>query len=108
MALPEAVLPSTRGPSNDGPPQPRQWADRHPEAARRLTATRELVGVLSEQLAVPVENLLQPDALRRLCWTPPTPVTVDSVSEFLAGRGARAWQIELLAPRLAPVLAEIH
>ncbi|MCL1871501.1 MAG: ribonuclease D [Promicromonosporaceae bacterium] len=108
MALPEAALPSTRGPSNDGPPQPRQWADRHPEAARRLTATRELVGVLSEQLAVPVENLLQPDALRRLCWTPPTPVTVDSVSEFLAGRGARAWQIELLAPRLAPVLAEIH
>ncbi len=105
MALPESALPSLRGPSSDGPPQPRLWGDRDPEAARRLAAAREVVAAASEQYRVPVENLLQPDALRRLCWTPPTPVTADSVSDFLRGRGAREWQLDLLAPSLAAAIA---
>ncbi|WP_166848259.1 ribonuclease D [Isoptericola sp. BMS4] len=104
LALPEDRLPSLRGPRTDGPPQPRTWADRDPVAARRLTAAREIVAALSEELAVPVENLLQPDALRRLCWTPPEPADAVAVAEFLRGRGAREWQIELLAARLADVI----
>ena len=105
MALPESELPSQRGPSNDGPPQPRVWADRNPEAARRLSAARDLVAKTSEQLRVPVENLLQPDALRRLCWTPPHPPTRDSVAGFLHGRGARPWQTDLLSGPLAALIA---
>jgi ribonuclease D len=101
MALPAERLPSLRGPRTDGPPPPRAWADRDPAAARRLTAAREIVAALSEELAVPVENLLQPDALRRLCWTPPEPATPEAVAEFLRGRGARPWQVGLLADRLA-------
>ncbi|MFP3712470.1 HRDC domain-containing protein [Puerhibacterium sp. TATVAM-FAB25] len=101
LALPADRLPSLRGPRTDGPPQPRAWADRDPVAARRLTAAREIVAALSEELAVPVENLLQPDALRRVCWAPPEPVTTEAVGEFLRGRGARPWQVELLAGRLA-------
>jgi ribonuclease D len=105
MALPESALPSLRGPSSDGPPQPRLWGDRDPDAARRLAAARDVVATASEHHRVPVANPLPPDALRRLCWTPPAPITADSVSEFLRGRGARAWQIELLAPSLAAAIA---
>nr|WP_050758492.1 HRDC domain-containing protein [Xylanimonas cellulosilytica] len=105
MALPETALPSLRGPASDGPPQPRLWADRDPEAARRLAAAREIVAALSEQHHLPVENLLQPDALRRVCWAPPAPATVDSVSDFLRGRGAREWQIGLVAGPLAGAFA---
>lgn len=105
MALPADRLPSLRGPRTDGPPPPRAWADRDPVASRRLTAAREIVAALSEELAVPVENLLQPDALRRLCWTPPGPATPEAVAELLRGRGARPWQVELLADRLAAAFA---
>ncbi|QIK83640.1 ribonuclease D [Sanguibacter sp. HDW7] len=104
LALPEADLPPLRGPRTDAPPPPRAWADREPEAAARLDAARAVVVELSERLAVPVENLLQPDALRRLCWTPPQVVTEETVTEALAGRGARAWQTELLAGPLAAAI----
>ncbi|GAA4727941.1 ribonuclease D [Isoptericola chiayiensis] len=105
LALDEADLPSTRGPRTDGPPQPRTWADRDPVAARRLAGARDVVSALSEELSVPAENLLQPDALRRVCWTPPEPANAEEIGDFLRGRAAREWQIELLAPRLAAVFA---
>lgn len=100
LALPDERLPSQRGPRTDGPPQPRTWADRDPVAARRLTTARELLATMSGDLHVPVENLLQPDALRRLCWTPPDPARAAEIAEFLRGRGARPWQVELVASPL--------
>ncbi len=100
LALPDDRLPSQRGPRSDGPPQPRTWADRDPVAARRLTTARELLATMSGDLHVPVENLLQPDALRRLCWTPPDPARAAEIAEFLRGRGARPWQVELVATPL--------
>jgi len=100
LALPDDRLPSQRGPRSDGPPQPRTWADRDPVAARRLTSARELLATMSGDLHVPVENLLQPDALRRLCWTPPDPARAAEIAEFLRGRGARPWQVELVATPL--------
>lgn len=105
-ALPDAELPTVRGPRTDGPPPPRTWSDRDAVAARRLSAARELVAGLSDDLNVPVENLLQPDALRRLCWTPPSPADRDEIAEFLRGRGARPWQINLLSGGLERVFAE--
>ncbi|MBL0885676.1 HRDC domain-containing protein [Myceligenerans indicum] len=107
-ALPESQLPTVRGPRTEGPPAPRLWGDRDPLAARRLKGARELVAGFSERLSVPVENLLQPDALRRLCWKPPEPAGADAVAEFLRSRRAREWQIGLLATPLAETLAEIH
>ena len=101
LRLPEDQLPQVRGPASDGPPQPRTWGDRDPAAARRLAAARDLLAAMSEELQVPVENLLQPDALRRLCWAPPDPATASAITAFLAGRGARQWQTELLAEPLA-------
>ena len=105
MALPDAELPATRGPASDGPPPARVWPDRDPAAARRLAAARELVAELSTEYSVPVENLLQPDLLRRLCWSPPRPLDAGSVARTLGEGGARAWQVELLAERLAAALA---
>ncbi|MFS0705078.1 ribonuclease D, partial [Cellulomonas sp. 179-A 9B4 NHS] len=77
------------------------WADRDPAAARRLTAARAEVGALSEQWSVPVENLLQPDLLRRVCWSPPQPADAAAIAEALRAGGAREWQVELVAERLA-------
>ncbi|MFC8190707.1 HRDC domain-containing protein [Cellulomonas sp. NPDC057328] len=105
VALPDSALPSARGPASDGPPPPRAWADRDPAAARRLTAARTVVGALSEQWSVPVENLLQPDLLRRVCWSPPQPADAAAVAEALRAGGAREWQVELVAERLAEAFA---
>lgn len=60
---------------------------------------------LSEELTVPAENLLQPDALRRVCWTPPARSGPEEIAEFLRARQAREWQIELVAERLARAFA---
>jgi ribonuclease D len=100
MALPEDALPARRGPSGDGPPQPRMWKDKRPEAADRLAAARIGLGVLVETLSVPAENLLQPDALRRACWEYQGGGE-GWIRTFLASRGARPWQIDLCAPVLA-------
>ncbi|GAA1986841.1 ribonuclease D [Isoptericola halotolerans] len=107
LALDEDALPSTRGPRTDAPPAPRAWADRDPVAARRLDAAREIVSQLSQEHSVPSENLLQPDALRRVCWTPPRPAGAPEIADFLRGRQAREWQIGLLAERLATAFAEV-
>jgi ribonuclease D len=98
-ALPNAELPPAVLPS-DGPPPVNRWSDRDPEAAARLTAARAAVAELSEQHHIPVENLLQPDLLRRLCWQPPAEPIADALR---AGR-AREWQIDLTAAPLAAAL----
>lgn len=106
LALPDDQLPSARGPRSDGPPPPRSWAERDPEAAARLAAARTVVADLSEQHHVPVENLLQPDLLRRVCWQPPRPATEDAIADRLRDGAARAWQIGLLAGALAGAFAD--
>lgn len=91
-ALPEAELP-TAAARYDGPPPPRTWADRDPAAAARLNQARGEVQQLAAELDVPVENLLTPDYLRRVLWTPPE----DGATAALVRLGARAWQVELTA-----------
>ncbi|HEV7655298.1 MAG TPA: HRDC domain-containing protein [Mycobacteriales bacterium] len=99
-ALPEIDLPLSAVPS-DAPPPPNRWADRDPDAAARLAAARAALAALSKQHAIPVENLLSPDLVRRLAWSPPADMSVDGVTAVLAAGGARHWQIELAAPLLA-------
>ncbi|ROS30843.1 ribonuclease D [Cellulomonas sp. PhB150] len=105
LAVPESDLPSVRGPKTDAPPPPRAWADRDPAAADRLTAAREVITALSDEHHVPTENLLQPDLLRRLCWSPPSPLDAESIAATLTAGGARAWQVELVTPGLAAALS---
>jgi ribonuclease D len=103
-ALPDKALPTT--PPSDGPPPPHRWAERDPVAAGRLSRSREVVTTLATAHHLPPENLIAPDSIRRLAWTPPAELTVDTVSEALAGYGARRWQVELLAPGLAKALED--
>ena len=107
LAVPEALLPSPRTPRSDGPPPPRSWPDRDPAAAQRFAAARETVRTIAGSRSLPVENLLQPDLLRRLCWSPPVPTDADAVSEYLATAGARPWQVELTAAPLAQALVSV-
>ena len=96
--LPE---PTRRG---EGPPPPRAWADRDPEAAARLTEVKAGLAELSERVDVPVENLMQPDAVRRLLWRPPAQRDAQALDAAAAEQGARPWQRELVVPLLASAL----
>jgi ribonuclease D len=104
--LDDAELPEVAGAAAvPGPPPAHRWAERDPEAAARLTAAREAVGALSAEHGLPVENLLPPDALRRLAWEPPVPATTETITAALRASGARAWQAELTAAPLAAAFA---
>lgn len=99
-----AELPEVN-PATDGPPPPSRWADKDPPAAARLAAARAALGDLSRQHRVPVENLLQPELVRRLCWQPPDGAAPATVARALRAGGARAWQLELTTDVLAAALA---
>jgi ribonuclease D len=103
-ALSEAQLPQPGQPVT-GPPPPRAWADKDPAAAARLSAARAGVSALAEQLAMPQENLITPDTVRRVCWEPPAVVDAESVAAALAGHGARPWQVEQVTPVLVEALS---
>ncbi|MGN9844796.1 HRDC domain-containing protein [Nonomuraea sp. H19] len=105
--LPESQLPQPST-SGDGPPPPNRWADRDPAAAKRLAAARAVVAALAEEHHMPTENLLQPDAVRRLTWEPPEPITDESVTARLRALGAREWQLALTAHRIAKALARLE
>lgn len=103
-ALPDAELP-LRAARADGPPPPRAWADRDPVAHARLSRARaDLTGV-AESLELPVENLLSPDTVRRLCWEPPVPPDAQRVREFLQDHAARPWQVAACTDLLVEALA---
>ncbi|MER7501720.1 ribonuclease D [Nonomuraea pusilla] len=105
--VPESQLPQPSTPG-DGPPPPNRWPDRDPAAARRLAAARAVVAALADEHHMPAENLLQPDAVRRLTWEPPAEITDDSVRERLRGLGAREWQLALTAHPIARALARLE
>ena len=71
----------------------------------RLARCREVVAALAEEHTVLAQNLLASDVVRKLAWSPPTPVDETAVREQLAESGARLWQIYLTAAPLAGALA---
>ena len=103
-AMPRAELPEVN-PATDGPPPPSRWADKDPAAAARLAAARAALNALAEQHHLPVENLLQPELVRRLCWQPPDGAAPPAVAEALRAGGAREWQRELTTDALSAALA---
>lgn len=97
--LPEADLPPMTVRS-DGPPPARAWAERDPIAAERLTQTREQLTAFAQEHDLPVENVISPDPLRRVIWTPPAERTLAGFTASMTSHGARPWQCEILAPML--------
>jgi ribonuclease D len=102
-SLPREELPNPAQP-NDGPPPTNRWADKDPDAAARLSATRAALTRIAEHHSLPVENLLLPDLLRRTCWRPPEDMSPEGVAETLRAGGARAWQIDLTAGDISATL----
>jgi ribonuclease D len=105
-SLPDEQLPESSAPPGDGPPPVHRWAERDPAAAKRLITTRAAVAALAEAGNLPTENLLAPDAVRRLSWQPPDPLDAETVAADLTRYGARPWQIEITAAPIAAALLE--
>ncbi|WP_243726214.1 ribonuclease D [Actinomadura rubrisoli] len=106
-AVPDRELPEANLPG-DGPPPAHRWADRDPEAAKRLTAARAVVAALADEHTMPSENLMQPDFVRRLAWTPPDEPSASAIGAALLGLGARPWQVGLTAQPLAKAFLRLE
>ena len=106
-AMSDDELPEPSAPPTDGPPPAHRWAERDPVAATRLTAARTAVAALADAGHLPAENLLAPDAVRRLAWQPPEPISAESVADELRRYGARPWQIEITALPIAMALLRL-
>lgn len=104
-SLPDDELPPASV-KTDGPPPQRSWANRAPVAAERLTVTREELSVFAQEHTIPIENVVSPDPLRRVIWTPPENETPEAFSAALAEYGVRPWQREIVAPILAAAFDE--
>ncbi len=102
LRLAESELPPQSLPG-DGPPPPRAWADKDPDAAARLAVARRGLALLAEEAGLPVENLASPDLVRRVLWSPPA--SPDGVAAALAAGGARPWQVGLVGPVIAAALS---
>lgn len=105
--LPDSQLPGSSAMPGDGPPPAHRWAERDPEAAKRLAAARAAVAALADALVLPTENLLAPDVVRRLAWQPPEPLEPQVVAAELASNGARPWQVEITAVSITGALLRV-
>jgi ribonuclease D len=103
----DAELPGPALPPPDGPPPTHRWQERDPVAARRLAAVRTVVAALADEHTLPAENLLPPDAVRRLAWQPPDPPGVAEVTADLAAHAARPWQVGLTALPISRALGRL-
>jgi ribonuclease D len=88
-----------------GPPPPARWSRRKPDAAARLEAARAGLAQVSQRVGVPMENLVSPELVRRLCWewegSDHADQVLEAVEEYLRAGQARPWQRELVDPVLA-------
>ena len=109
LALPEDQWPSMRTNADTLPPI-KLWRDKFPEKYAPLSHARASIELIAQENQIPVENLMTPEHVRRICWKPPvgatTTMSVSEVEMALAELGARQWQIDLVAPALAAALLE--
>jgi ribonuclease D len=109
VALPDDQWPAMRTNADTLPPI-KLWRDKFPEKFAPLSHARAAIELIAQENEIPVENLVTPEHVRRVCWKPPTGSTeslsVSAVEQALTDLGARQWQIALVAPALAAALLE--
>jgi ribonuclease D len=96
-ALKATELPSLKPEKTDAIPNHRNWITKFPEADRRLKHAKASLQKLSEEKLIPLENLLTPEILRQVSFTPPENLSRETLAERLHELGARNWQVELAA-----------
>ncbi len=84
-------------------PLPKSWEQKNPDAFNRLKIFKSLLVKKSEELLIPVENLGQPEVIRKWCWLLPTRENLET-KEWLITQGLRPWQSEILADLAIQVL----
>ena len=87
-------LPALRPERTDAIPNHRNWITKFPEADRRLKFSKAALIEISEKNLVPLENLLTPEILRQVSFSPPEPLSQELLASKLAELGARNWQVE--------------
>jgi len=92
-------------PKPTGIPNHRNWLQKFPKAHARLLASKELIAKISVEQEIPQENILNPEALRSICFEPPAELTTDSIKQSLLQKYVRQWQIDLVADGLLITLA---
>jgi ribonuclease D len=109
VALPEDQWPALRTNTDTLPPI-KLWRDKFPEKFAPLSHARAAIEIIAQENEIPVENLITPEYVRRLCWKPPfgatSTLSIPEVANALLELGARQWQIDLVAPALAAALLE--
>ncbi len=109
VSMPEEQWPAMRTNADTLPPI-KLWRDKFPEKFAPLSHARAAIELLAQENQIPVENLITPEHVRRMCWKPPvgatTTLSISEVEKGLSELGARQWQIDLVAPALAAALLE--
>jgi ribonuclease D len=116
LATPIEKQAELRVQSNNLPPM-KVWKERNPLGYARLSHARSNIAALALELDLPVENLVTPELVRKLCWELPKNDQSSYekyVAEQLKQMGARDWQISQVTPLIAqalpqtePVIAEV-
>lgn len=88
-----------------GIPNHRSWPNRWPNASRRLTLVRSALAEVAEQLEIPQENLVSPEAVRQICWPDRTQIDMSSIESELRQLKVRDWQISLIA---GPIVQQLE
>jgi ribonuclease D len=106
ISLPERDLPQMRAATDSLPPV-KVWREKAPLAYARLTHARFNLQEVSQSHAIPLENLLLPELVRRLCWSSEKrEFTAPEIEDFLEKGGARSWQIALSLTALSEALTK--
>lgn len=109
VSLTENQWPAMRTNADTLPPI-KLWRDKFPEKFAPLSHARAAIDVIAQENNIPVENLMTPEFVRRICWSPPagstTELSISAVEDGLSTLGARPWQVALVAPALAKALLE--
>ena len=92
---PKPDLPVKSSP-REGPPPPRVWNGRWPDSYARWNRVRPALIALAEEVNVPIENVIAPDALRGLLWNSPARTSAAEVDARLAAFDVRPWQRDLV------------
>ena len=107
IALPEDQWPAMRINGDTLPPL-KLWREKFPEKFAPLSHARATIQMIATENSIPVENLISPEIVRRINWSPPAGSTSvrdeEGVRTTLAALGARMWQIDLVAGALADAL----